>query len=334
MYSKNLWVLLSVLLIIATGGTWCARTWLNRTPVAASPTNIDFGSVSDGVIVDRAVVLTNRTSRPVRITRIMTSCGCTTVKTPHVINPNGTATVDIRFNSADRVGNAQKLIDITYRSDTREYDILVKLHGNVKQFISAIPIDGVDLGTLDKGHKKSQPIELTRDDGLPLHVAKLIKSPNVSVSSMRASGATMIFMVTAKAPYVAGHYSDAVTVELGDDKRTYVVPVQFSVPSLYRLSQKNVNFGVISDSSTPKQVVSISGPALEGLSIALSPRYLKASVTMDNPQKANLTVRFVGDRFYRTALTAPIYLRTNNAKEPEIVVPVFAVQEANDNKQY
>lgn len=76
-------------------------------------TTIDFDTITSGTIISRRFPFTNVGKRPLLISDIKSSCGCTTVYMPEkTIPPGGSSHIEVEFDSTDRKGQQNKTINI------------------------------------------------------------------------------------------------------------------------------------------------------------------------------------------------------------------------------
>ncbi len=74
----------------------------------------DFGKVTDGEIVTYNYRFKNTGTKPLIVTNAQASCGCTVPEKPEQpIQPGDTGFIKVKFNSANRVGQAHKSVTVT-----------------------------------------------------------------------------------------------------------------------------------------------------------------------------------------------------------------------------
>ena len=98
--------------------------WLNP--------DYDFGAIAeaDGV-AHGEFRLVNIGDDPVSITRVQTSCGCTTAKLPrHSINPGDTAVIAVNYDPTGRPGKFEKKVIVKF-SDDNLPSASLRIHGVV-----------------------------------------------------------------------------------------------------------------------------------------------------------------------------------------------------------
>ena len=73
----------------------------------------EFGTITQGDVVEKIFTFTNTGNQPLIITNITTSCGCTTPEWPrNPIMPGGKGEIKVGFNSAGKSGPQVKKLPI------------------------------------------------------------------------------------------------------------------------------------------------------------------------------------------------------------------------------
>jgi hypothetical protein len=81
----------------------------------------DFGTITEGQVVERDFKFKNEGSFPLIISNINVSCGCTTPEWPkQPIEPGKESTIKVRFNSAGKRGEQNKTVTV-YANTKPEY---------------------------------------------------------------------------------------------------------------------------------------------------------------------------------------------------------------------
>lgn len=93
----------------------------------------DFGDITVDTIRSHSFVLTNDGTAPLVITKVYSSCGCTTVAHPkEPVMPGDTARIVVTFNPAGRsAGYFTKLVRIRSNAASKPHRLYVK--GRIKQ---------------------------------------------------------------------------------------------------------------------------------------------------------------------------------------------------------
>ncbi len=94
----------------------------------------DFGTVTDGDIVETTFVLTNTGKSALIITDAKTTCGCTVPSWPKntPIAPGDTAEIKVKFNTAGKGGGRQSK-DVTLFTNTAVGREIIKIKGIVNK---------------------------------------------------------------------------------------------------------------------------------------------------------------------------------------------------------
>lgn len=85
----------------------------------------NFGKVTEGEKVLISFHFKNTGNKPLVITGVNASCGCTVPEKPEApIAPGETGVIKAEFNSAGRVGANSKYVNITCNTETQNYSLL------------------------------------------------------------------------------------------------------------------------------------------------------------------------------------------------------------------
>ncbi len=88
---------------------------------AAAPTTVqlidsayNFGKVTDGEVVEYSYRFKNTGTNPLIVTNATASCGCTVPEKPEQpVLPGEVGFIKVKFNSANRVGQAHKTVTVS-----------------------------------------------------------------------------------------------------------------------------------------------------------------------------------------------------------------------------
>lgn len=127
----------------------------------------DFGRVCAGQKVIHQFVLTNPLGRPVRITRLQTSCGCTIAKLPsRTIEENSKIVLPIELQTAGKSGPVSEAVRVEIDGETW---IALMIQGNVE----ASHVADIDFGTFKRGQVLLRQFEVKWPRGLEINITKL-----------------------------------------------------------------------------------------------------------------------------------------------------------------
>jgi len=84
------------------------------TIVQIIDSSYNFGKVSEGEIVEYNYRFKNTGTKPLIVTNVSASCGCTVPEKPEQpIQPGETGFIKVKFDSQNRVGNAHKTVTVS-----------------------------------------------------------------------------------------------------------------------------------------------------------------------------------------------------------------------------
>jgi hypothetical protein len=87
----------------------------------------DFGSVTEGDVVEHTFKFKNVGSQPLVISNTTSSCGCTTPEWPRdPIAPDSTASIQVRFDTKHKVGPQMKSVSIYANTDPVNTDLVLR----------------------------------------------------------------------------------------------------------------------------------------------------------------------------------------------------------------
>ena len=99
--------------------------------IQASISQYNFGEVTEGVIVKFAFQVKNVGDQVLRITNIMTSCGCTAAASQKdEIQPGESTSIDVEFNTEGKAGLQNKVISLA-SNDAANPNIKLEITGKV-----------------------------------------------------------------------------------------------------------------------------------------------------------------------------------------------------------
>ncbi len=96
------------------------------TSVQMIDSNYNFGKVEEGGVVEYNYRFKNTGSKPLIVTNVSASCGCTIpVKPEQPIKPGETGFIKVKFNSEHRVGNAHKTVTVSSNAEPAFPELLL-----------------------------------------------------------------------------------------------------------------------------------------------------------------------------------------------------------------
>jgi len=99
----------------------------DTTTITFVDTVYDFGKVIEGEKVNYTFKFKNTGDKPLLISKVTTSCGCTASNyTDSPVKPNSEGYVKVTFNSSGRQGNVQKIITVYSNTKPSEHILIIK----------------------------------------------------------------------------------------------------------------------------------------------------------------------------------------------------------------
>ena len=89
------------------------------TPLEAKPTRLDLGRVTEGGIATGTFRLVNPTDATVRIARVETSCGCTSVTRLYALAAGATADLKVAVATAGKHGPFREFVTVRFADAAR-----------------------------------------------------------------------------------------------------------------------------------------------------------------------------------------------------------------------
>jgi hypothetical protein len=103
-----------------------------KTTLVFTDTKFNFGTVTEGDVVEHAYHFKNTGTHPLLITRTDVSCGCTTPSFPkEPVPPGGEGDIVVQFNSSGKSGQQHK--NVLVHSNAQEAAISIGFDADVKE---------------------------------------------------------------------------------------------------------------------------------------------------------------------------------------------------------
>lgn len=87
----------------------------------------DFGKVAEGEIVEYSYRFKNTGDKPLVVTNVAASCGCTVADKPEApVKPGETGFIRVKFNSENRPGEVHKTVTVNSNANPPFTDLVLK----------------------------------------------------------------------------------------------------------------------------------------------------------------------------------------------------------------
>ena len=291
--------------------------------LVASPGIISLGKIAEGSVSTQTVLLRNSGKTPVIVSRVKTSCGCTTASSVAPVAPGATVPLQVRFDAHGKTGRNQQFVWVFVQGEAEP--ITVALRAEIVQAFQTEPTV-VSLSLLAGNTQTKTTFSLRSLDNKPLRVLGIQTEPGIKATDWKQTGNSAQVNLTVTAPPLPGDYQKTVTVLVDHPvQHRVVVPVRFSATGLYRLDKSAVNFGSVDAASTHvSQTVSITGANVRRFVLAPLPTGITASLRPVSDGRTFLSVQFKPKGGSHPLVTESVFVVTNNPHQPRIAVPVYA----------
>lgn len=327
MSSKIAYALCLIALVLITACTFGYVRSLSAQSLVITPSSLSLGRVPAGEIVTRILRIRNMTTHTIRISRIITSCGCTTASAAASIPAGASVPLSITFDSTWRYGHNKKVIWIS-TDDGPSAQLAVPMTCDVFAGAAAQP-RSLSFGEQLPSRRIPCKLTLWRFDGQPLRSAKVtgngvsdFRFARISNTSLRAIGS----LRTNDQP---GNYSSTLTVHVNSPSLPdIIVPITYTIPAVYHLTRDRFNFGIIRSGSYAHATITLQGPQVTAISLISAP---DSTTVRLSPIRSDVLRVSVG---YQPRVTRPSYLdgsislRTQDPRQKRIVIPIYAAVEA------
>lgn len=261
---------------------------------------------TDSIRFTRSFTLYNPGFKPVKISGITASCGCTNVENPKVIPPFGKALLEasVEFQASGLIG---KSVDVAVKNSSRNPVLMLSLKAEVGNFQTWSP-KSLAFGNVNPKKLPEEKIFIsaTTAKNTAPEVEILGKPENFSVSISKGSsgevkyadGSEGMFTQTAVSvnmldSRVTGAHAETLRLRLTTDREHIIeIPISWNSAPPYRFSAYTYFF----DKDNPSQTVKISsdGNPLEIKKISVSDGRFKASKAAAKDAEAEFTVEYSG----------------------------------------
>lgn len=216
-------------------GKWIepSKQQLTNARIEFEHTTFDFGSIVKGAVVTHKYWFENKGTDTLVITRIKSTCGCTsTQKAGFSIPPGGRSNIDIVFDAGKFNGRVTKSININCNDALNPYlEIRFKAHiNNPKQILEYSP-QKVDFENVEAGAKASQRISITNTDSAKSKIVIVDKPDDDFISADFAKktlnpNATEYITFSLNNTDIIGKFQTSISLEIKDKRGSRIsIPI-------------------------------------------------------------------------------------------------------------
>lgn len=223
-------MLLFLMLLLVSSG-------FSQAKLALDSQEIDLGEMYNGEVVKARIALKSAGKSPLRIVRISTSCGCTTVKQPQGdIPPGKTDFLEVEFNSAGFRGKAVKYVYIETNDPENQY-ASVTLSALIREELQPVQNNTlIWFGDVPVGKKAEQTYALKNISSNIIEIRSITashKSLSVTFDKKVVPPEGTVTFVVSVTPEKTGYLNETFFVET-NSKHQKKVPVRVSLMGVQR----------------------------------------------------------------------------------------------------
>lgn len=293
-------------------------------PVQVLTPNINLGTISAGAISHSTGYIENRTNHTVFIDRVFTGCACTTVDPIQKILPKRTVPVYIQYTSSDNPGVVSKVIMIFLHNQPQQ-PVSITLQGNVIQDFALSPAQ-FWLGRIRCGARQSLIFHASTTTDFDLHAMKVVCPPNWAAAVKFENPRLATISASLLSPDIAGDRIDNITVHFNNNEDlSLALPIHYTVQSNYNIRPAVLNVGTLSSNQPASASALISSTEPLVLQPVSCPKGFSLILHRKSDTSYRISIRGTIKVPPKTILTSAVRLRTNNARERFIQLPLYGV---------
>lgn len=295
-------------------------------PVISIPeAHFNFGSVSQGTIVEHQFVVNNTGTEPLSIQRTAAPCGCTVAAaTSEMIAPGASSTIKVTVDTSAFSGDQQKTVTV-YSNDLSNPETILSLKGTIRSAGEVVP-SRVDFGEKTAGEPLEKTVKLDLDSGYKFVSAKSF-SKWINISEIPNKSSLRISL-SPETP--AGDFRERVIVTVkpeGEGEEVFLnIPVYGRLQSPITLRPRVLSFGVIEGEQELVRIVQIENRSKTDLTpgaVVSDSKAVKAEIKSQGEGKKYVLEVRVNPKEQFEELKALIALNINGE---ELRLPVYAIR--------
>jgi len=325
---RGTWTTLVVAAALAAGAAAAAEP---RSRLVIEESVFDFGVVDQGAKVEHTFQLANRGDGELRIDHVKSTCGCTVgVVSAREVPPGGTGRVTVTLDTDRLVGHSTKVVTV-YTSDPDAPAAALTLTGQVSVDLVMTP-NPLYLGRLRRGDLTRREVLITPGREGATYAVTAVEHPNPALHTTleaRTDGPGQRLLVELDPGIPLGRFNEQVTLRTTSPRQAaMVLPVFGSVEGDVVVLPPQVTFGIARSGTTAERELVIRNRGTAPLAVTrVSVPPNLATYRLDAVQEGReyrLAVR-LRDDLPPGKVEGSVEIFTDNADEPHLVVPLYAI---------
>ncbi len=295
----------------------------------AAKSDHDFGTVWAGPKLEYSFEIKNEGEKPLEIIRVKPSCGCTKAGThPSVIEPGESGKFPFAVDSKKLRGRFSKSVLIT-TNDPYRPDMRLKLSGTCKRFVDVLPANAV-FGKVAGDEPQERVLKITNNTEEPIAVSvdPAEQAPFKFEMVTKTEGKEFELHIKMIPPLSSGrHIARATITTTAEGLKTIPITATATVPDRLDIqpSQLTINPAVKGNRNPTKRPIRFTNygkTPVKILDATCSDPKVKVTVNERTPGKAYMVNVELPAGFDPTQSGQQITLRTDDAKQPVIQIPI------------
>lgn len=317
---------------------------------------VTFPKTNEGEKVEILFPFINKSDRPVRITRVQTSCGCTSAKENQdkVIQPKASDSIKVVFDTTNKPGKNSKTATV-YTDETDKQGYVLTFEGDVIQEVFAMPRN-VAFGRVPSGTAATRTVDFISLSNPPAEILSVESSdPSLKVTKSETqdythtdgtAGKLTTLTVSLPEDYKApgGNYgavNGMITIKTTDQRKPQIViPASATIEAPFRLTPPSYMLGRLAPGEATSATIVLSSLRNQDFTVtstATNPPMENASITVlpgATPGTARLQLNYTApDEIKMHTGTIDIVITTADGATETLKAPLRAsVRSANPNE--
>jgi len=183
-----------------------------------TPETYDFGEASSGEMIQASFTLRNKGDEPLIISRVRTSCGCTTTALEkRELAPGEETPLVATLSLKGRYGPQHKYLTIT-SNDPEHPTIKVQIKGTAIRYITLTP-SALYLISTPQGKTITRSISITSEKKIPFRILSIETShPDLGIEVESSSKSAYRVLVTLSNTWPAGRIDESLRIHTDHPK--------------------------------------------------------------------------------------------------------------------
>lgn len=305
----------------------------NGPDLRADAYNWDFGFIEQGQQAGNVFTLENKGVEDLVLSKVETSCTCTLAFLPKEsrLPPGGKGELVVGFDSAGREGGQSQTVYI-YSNDPISPIVQLRVGGVIKPTRLPVSARSLQFGTITKRDGSTRVFSIRDPGDGSLTVSEVTSdSPFVKATLTRDDKQGLEYRVTVELQPGApiGEFKGKITVHSNHPKEPVVeIPIAAEVIGDIETFPNQFFLGLLKKGQGASKTITLSTTAKERLKVKkIHSPFDYVTVKSETDGKQYVITATLKDNAPLGLIKGVVVIHTNNADQPEIKVPLYALVE-------